>query len=514
MLQVQSGAKQMQTAFLEQRVKRVVMIGFGSIGQGLLPLLYRHLPLADGALTIITARLENASYAEKYGARLRQITLTADNYEQHLSPLLAPGDFLLNLAVDVSSYALIRLCQDLGVLYLDTCIEPWAGGYHDQSLSSGERSNFSLRQKVLALRPHTTTAPQTLAQTPAHMTPGQEEELQQGPIIETKAGKDRPTAIVTHGANPGLVSHFVKQALRQIAQDVGLDHSSPQYRHDWAHLAACLNIKVIQIAERDWQISHLPKRLGEFVNSWSVSGFVGEGLQPAELGWGTHERHWPARAQRHHEQGAAAIYLEQAGAATRVRSWTPKGGAYGGFLITHGEAISLADYLTLGPPTQPSYRPTVYYAYHPCHDAILSLHELAGRNWQVPTSTRILGADIISGEDELGVLLLGHPKGAYWYGSHLSIEAARQLAPYNNATTLQVTAGIIAAMIWAYKHPSAGIVEPEELDYEEILAFAAPYLGELKGHWGDWHPLQNHVDLFTHDYDLQDMWQFKNFLIP
>ena len=31
--------------------------------------------------------------------------------------------------------------------------------------------------------------------------------------------------------------------------------------------------------------------------------------------------------------------------------------------------------------------------------------------------------------DELGVLLAGHKKNAYWYGSQLSIEEARKLAP-------------------------------------------------------------------------------------
>jgi hypothetical protein len=40
--------------------------------------------------------------------------------------------------------------------------------------------------------------------------------------------------------------------------------------------------------------------------------------------------------------------------------------------------------------------------------------------------------------DELGVLIAGHSKNAYWYGSQLTIEEARRAAPYNSATTLQV----------------------------------------------------------------------------
>ena len=123
-----------------------------------------------------------------------------------------------------------------------------------------------------------------------------------------------------------------------------------------------------------------------------------------------------------------------------MRSWTPLEGPYHGFLITHSEAISIADYLTITERGTTQYRPTVHYAYHPCDGAVLSLHELAGKNWHVQERKRLLMAEITGGIDELGVLLMGHERGAYWFGSRLSIAEARKLAPYNNATSVQVTA--------------------------------------------------------------------------
>ncbi|MGE5489858.1 MAG: saccharopine dehydrogenase C-terminal domain-containing protein, partial [Actinomycetota bacterium] len=282
---------------------------------------------------------------------------------------------------------------------------------------------------------------------------------------------------------------------------------------DWAELARRLDIKVIHIAERDTQASARRKAQGEFVNTWSVPGFVGEGQQPAELGWGTHERHWPADAERHGYGCDAAIYLKRPGAATRVRSWTPLEGPYHGFLITHGESISIADHLTLRENGGVAYRPTVHYAYHPCDDAVLSLHEIAGRNWQLQGRQRILRDEIDHGLDELGVLLMGNPQGAYWYGSRLSIQEARRLAPYNNATSLQVVAGILAGMVWALKNPRAGVVEPDDIDYDSVLEMARPYLGEVVGVYGDWNPLQGRSRLFCEDIDPDDPWQFKNFRV-
>jgi homospermidine synthase len=118
--------------------------------------------------------------------------------------------------------------------------------------------------------------------------------------------------------------------------------------------------------------------------------------------------------------------------------------------------------------------------------------------------------EIIDGIDELGVLLMGHPSGVYWYGSRLSIEQTRAIVPHNNATSLQVTAAVLAGMVWALEHPQAGIVEPEELDFARILEVAGPYLGDVVGVWGDWTPLVDRELLFPEDLDRDDPWQFKN----
>jgi homospermidine synthase len=456
---------------------RLVIVGFGSIGQGVLPLILRHIGIAPERITIVTAEPRGHEVAAEYGVKFVETALIQDNYRAVLEPLLGPGDFLLNVSVEVSSVALIELCQAKGALYLDTCIEPWPGGYTDPSLSPSQRSNYALRESALALR-------------------------------QRHAGG--PTAVLTHGANPGLVSHFVKQALVDLARVDDPAASVPGDRAGWAALAEKLGVKVIHIAERDTQVASIPKAIGEFVNTWSIDGFFSEGSQPAELGWGAHERHFPADGRRHDFGSGAAIYLLRPGASMRVRSWTPLEGPYTGFLITHNESISTADYLTVRNGDAVRYRPTCHYAYHPCDDAVLSVHELGGKNWELQDRKRLMMDEIISGIDELGVLLMGHKDGVYWYGSRLSIEQTRGIVPHNNATSLQVTAAVLAGMVWAIEHPRAGIVEPEELDFARILEVAGPYLGDVIGVRGDWTPLVDRERLFPEDLDRDDPWQFKN----
>jgi homospermidine synthase len=456
---------------------KLVMIGFGSIGQALMPLLFRHLDIDSKQIKIIAADENGAAIAQEYGVAFMCNPLTEKNYLSALEASLGQGDFLLNLSVDVSSLALIELCNRSGAHYLDTSIEPWPGGYTDSTKSLSQRSNYALREEVLAF---------------GH------------------ANSPGPTAIVTHGANPGLVSTFVKQALINIAVDSDELLKTPATHEEWARLACHLGIKAIHIAERDTQTTARRRERGEFVNTWSVPGFISEGLQPSELGWGTHEHHWPVDGARHGFGCDAAIYLNRPGAATRVRSWTPLEGAYEGFLITHGESIAIADHLTIRENGAAVYRPTVHYAYYPCDDALLSLYEMAGRQWQPQDNRRIIRDEISSGMDELGVLLMGGARGVYWYGSRLSIEQARQFAPYNNATSMQVAAGVLAGMVWALRNPRAGVVEPDDLDYKFVLEIAKPYLGDLVGVYGDWTPLHNRNNLFSEELDWEDPWQFRN----
>ena len=459
---------------------RLVIVGFGSIGQGVLPLILRHVDLKPTQITIVTAEDRGREVASEYGIRFVKTPLTRENYRAVLEPLVGPGDFLLNLSVDVSSVALVRLAQERGALYLDTCIEPWPGGYTDPTLSASERTNYALRHGALALRQ------------------------------EFPAG---PTAVLTHGANPGLVSHFVKEALLNIAADLGMSVAVPTSQAEWGALARTLDVKVIHIAERDTQVATQAKQVGEFVNTWSIEGFVSEGCQPAELGWGSHEQHFPADGSRHSFGSGAAIFLNRPGAGTRVRTWTPLEGSFHGFLVTHNESISIADYFTVANGHGVEYRPTVHYAYHPCDDAVLSLHELAGKNWNIQDTRRLMMDEITDGIDELGVLLMGHEKGAYWYGSRLSIAEARALVPHNNATSLQVTAAVLAGLVWAIENPRVGLVEADDMDHARVMQVARPYLGEMVGAYSDWTPLQDRGVLFSEDVDPSCPWQFKNFRV-
>jgi homospermidine synthase len=182
--------------------------------------------------------------------------------------------------------------------------------------------------------------------------------------------------------------------------------------------------------------------------------------------------------------------------------------------VTHNEAISIADYYTVRVGDEVVYRPTCHYAYHPADVAVLSLHEMFGCGGQAQSTHRVLDEhELIDGRDELGVLLFGHARNAYWHGSRLSVKETRNLAPYQNATGLQVSSAVLAGMVWALENPQAGIVETDEMDHERCLQVQKPYLGPVVGMYTDWTPLSDRSRFFPDDIDPDDPWQFRNILV-
>ena len=481
------------------RPERVLVLGCGSVAQCTVPLLLRDLAIDPRRITIVDVLDNRARVADSIakGATYQQDQVTPDNIDEFLTARVGPGDLLLDLAWNIDNPTILQWCRDHGVRYLNTSVEVW-DPYDD--MASTHPLDRTLYVRHMDLRR----------------------------MIAGWGDNNGATAVVEHGANPGLVSHFTKQALTEIAARMlhdGLAGDVPAMEQalateHYATLAMLTGTKVIHISERDTQITDVPKQVDEFVNTWSVDGFYEEGIAPAELGWGTHEKRLPPNAYVHTGFGPCnQICIARPGMETWVRSWVPAG-EIRGMIIRHGEALTISDHLTVwGDDGNPVYRPTVHYAYCPSDAAIASVLELRMRNWAMQSNQRILNDEITSGRDELGVLLMGHPYRSWWTGSLLSIEQARAIVPHQSATTLQVAGSILAAVSWMIEHPNEGVCVPDDLPWREVLDVAGRYLGTMHSAPAEWDPLTTRNDVFpsfaddTDGLDHTDPWQFSNFLV-
>ncbi|MFC1624334.1 saccharopine dehydrogenase C-terminal domain-containing protein, partial [Candidatus Omnitrophota bacterium] len=428
------------------------------------------------------------------GVKYTMERVTIDNYDQLLKKYVGPGDMIIDLAWNIDCIAMIQWCRNNQILYANTSVEEW-DPYKDSERN--DPTKYTLYSRHMEIRR----------------------------VINGWGENNGTTSIVDHGANPGLVSHFTKHALVDIAKkiltEIPNDPRKQQLEKalknkNFAKLAQIEGVKTIHISERDTQITNQPKEVNEFVNTWSIEGFFEEGVAPAELGWGTHERNIPRRAFFHKVGPRNQICLTSIGMKTWVRSWVPCG-EITGMVIRHGEAFSISDRLTVWDDGKAVYRPTVHYAYCPCNAAINSLHELEMRQYKLQERLRIMNDEITSGRDELGVLLMGHDFKSWWTGSILSIEETRKLVSHQNATTLQVAISVVAASLWMIKNPKKGFLFPDDIDHEEILKTSMPYIEPFISQPVDWTPLKHLNTKFTKfdvpKPDEKDVWQFTTFLV-
>jgi homospermidine synthase len=464
--------------------RRILFLGCGAVTQCTLPLVLRHLDLPPDRITVLEMKDNRAAIADalKAGVKYVKEQITREGYAEQLGKYVGAGDLIIDLAWNLGCTDLLAWCREKGVMYVNTSVELW-DPYENRPLWQDR----TLYARHMALRK----------------------------MMAGWSGKG-PTAVLDHGANPGLVSHFTKMALLDIGKKLlaekpndprAVEIRDAVEKQTFNRLAQLVGLKTIHISERDTQVTNRPKEVNEFVNTWSVEGFYEEGTAPAEMGWGTHEQHLPPAARLHTSGPRNQICLASFGIDTWVRSWVPCGDIMG-MVVRHGEAFSISENLTVnGYDGTPVYRPTVHYAYCPCDMAIASLHELRMRNYVAHENWRIMGDDITSGRDELGCLLMGHDFKSWWIGSLLDIEETRRLVPHQNATTLQVAASVLGALFWMIRNRSEGVKIPDQLPHEEVMEVALPYLGPVISKAVDWMP--------SGPYPADDAraWEFMRFFV-
>ncbi len=475
---------------------KLLIIGCGSVSQCAIPLVLKLIEMPPQKITIMdfVDNRNRIKDAIDKGVNYVMDKITEENYEKLLSYYVGAGDLIIDLAWNIECGAMLQWCRDHKVLYVNTSVEEW-NPYKD--FERNDPTKYTLYSRHMELRQ----------------------------LIDDWGDNNGTTSIVDHGANPGLVSHFTKQALIDIAEKILKEKpQDPRKRQlekaladkNFPLLAKLDGVKIIHISERDTQITNRPKEVNEFVNTWSIEGFFEEGVAPAELGWGTHEHIIPHNAYFHQVGPKNQICLTSIGMKTWVRSWVPCG-EITGMVIRHGEAFSISDRLTLWENGQAVYRPTVHYAYCPCDAAINSLHELEMRQFDLQKKQRIMNDEIISGRDELGILLMGHDFKSWWCGSLLDIDETRRLVPGQNATTLQVAISVVSAALWMIENPNRGFCMPDDIDHDHILKTSIPFMSPFISIPVDWTPLQNLNTKFT-KFDItkpsdEDVWQFTTFLV-
>lgn len=458
------------------------LLGCGAVGCNLLYLI--HKTIKCPRIIIIDKDEKRKGVANVLTDNSPIITFITTNVNRHnyTSILtLSPNDILIDCAYLTETYDLFNWCNETKASYVNSAIGIW----DDVDKVVGPFQNYSIKHFHDQL------------------------------ITRNKELDPTNNFIICHGMNPGVVSYMAKCGLLRIKKDKGLPSSpSPSY----AELASTLGIRTIHISEKDTQISSIPRNYGEYCNTWSYNNvsMYDEAMSMVEFTKGTHEG--DIGFELIHDYGHYVV-LKRRGMSLYARSYTPISGMFIGMLVPHDENITIGKTLST-----PSYRPSVYYVYHPSSATMESFYELKENNMNPQTNNRLLTNDIKEGADELGLTFFLADGSIYWIGSLLDIEEVRGLFDnkingYINATTVPVAASYLSCVYYLIDNIDnpKGLLVPDDLPCEKMMKVFLPFMGPFvfkKVEDKDWNNSKYNNNFESNEIiNVNKMWQFKDFIV-
>ena len=221
--------------------KKILVIGCGSVSQCAIPLILKIIDTPPKNITIMDFVDNRARIKDSLGKAVSYVMdrITPDNYDRLLKKYVGNGDLIIDLAWNIECLAMLQWCRDNHVLYVNTSVEEWDP--YKKALNNSDPTELTLYTRQMEIRK----------------------------LIKKWGGNNGSTSIVDHGANPGLVSHFTKMALEDIAKKIISEKPKDKRvktlkdaldNKNYPELARTSGVKAIHISERDTQITDRQKR--------------------------------------------------------------------------------------------------------------------------------------------------------------------------------------------------------------------------------------------------------------
>ncbi|MCQ2794801.1 MAG: saccharopine dehydrogenase NADP-binding domain-containing protein [Bacilli bacterium] len=363
-------------------------------------------------------------------ANFKNIKIEQDNLLSVLNEL-KEGDYLFDFTTNVKSLTILEYCLNHNIHYLFTADSSWVN----------DKSWISIHQHFLEYKK-----------------------------LREKYGHKGVTSVIEFGMNPGLVSLFMKEAIKEI---INKDNSLyvRLFRNKLKQLikdnkynlvAKKLKITLIEEIDIDNQKFSIERNLDTIYSPWNAKAFYYESISSPEIAYDNVKNCLKHDAYYDIDIKDQYIALRASGIKYQEETVYSKGRITAN-VICHEEIFSMREYLTYK-----KYRPTVIFLYHPSNLALTSVND--NFHNKHPNYKLLTKKDYVSGGEEVGILIQGKRFKSRYFANYLDSKELNELA-----TIRQVSAGVYGAYQYIKNHPNEGFLFPEELN-EEVLACAKEYL--------------------------------------
>lgn len=455
---------------------KVIILGCGSVGKCVLYYLTRFIKVSYKNVIIVdcnkkTCEFPSVQEALRKGSKFIHFTITSSNFGDFFENVLKieKGDLVLDLTTRTPCFKFVIKCRQLQAHYLSTSTEE---DEDHMELRSHIQESIWIQHGIL----------KDIAKKTEHYGPA--------------------TSMIDFGANPGMISIFVKQGILDIAKYVLQHKKDPVLAkalksRNYSDIGKLLKIRTIHCSEIDTQVPR-NKVKHDYVNTWSCVGMIDEAVEVTELNIGTHEKTLPFPSKLISYVSPQAIIVNKPSKDIFFRSYLPKSidpitndvtfTEIKGCCIHHSENMTLNHYLATD-----EWAPTMHYVYR-MSPYVRKFNEKYTNKQLVaiaddPNRWKVLNVydDAIEGYDNVGATFIleedpitnAKKPWGWWTGSILGTDYTKNVLkdPYFGPTPMVVMAGLLSAASWILKNPNKGIAFAEELSTSFVLRKSKPFLG-------------------------------------
>src|SRR5271167_2411171 len=100
---------------------RILLLGLGSVGQAMLPLILRHIDCDPRKITVMELGEHEKLFKERWGSTGVKYTadrIVRENLDIVLSDYLDDGDLLINVSLNIDGIAIVEWCLKHDVMYI------------------------------------------------------------------------------------------------------------------------------------------------------------------------------------------------------------------------------------------------------------------------------------------------------------------------------------------------------------------------------------------------------------
>lgn len=454
----------------------IVQFGFGAVGKSFYEKVKNEINFDENNYYVISNNnFEFEAFINMGGISTNFINTLIDeyNYASIFKEYLKEGDILIDFADSVGTLDFCKWCIDNKVMYLNTGETDWPSNWY---------CIF-------------------------------EENLKKNKLKKEVKDKIKYPILLQHGNNPGLVSHFVKEALVYVVNTQykkNKEYKKLIKENKFNELAMKLNVKMIHVNDIDLQRINEDFNESKLVSTWCIDSFFFELLSEATQNVGTHEYEIDKKLCKKLDFEKGFLEYKKYAVDKKIKTVYP-GGYFEGYLVPHEETITIANSLEVYDENKVIYRPSVMFVYLPCHLAEEYLEksrtniedeEIAVRGHLYPEKSEVVYKEkITEGTEYVGILLMGDNFKPVWVGNRVEMNYLykQKNSYWQTPTITPVSMSALAGLCWMIKNKDKGdIYFPDDIkDYKNILKIAEKYISKTIYHTFDKDIVYKNMDLKT-----------------